>query len=224
MAQTGTHVYLPDLRGHGESPERRGDVDYIGQLQDDLHDLVKEQRKKDRLPIILGGHSSGGGLAARFGGTDYRHDVDGYLFVAPYLGHDAPTTRPDSGGWAKVKPIRLIAASILSQKGFKPVERARVLKFSFPKERRDGHETMHYSYRMMVSFNPRNYQEDLKGIKKPALTIVGTDDQALFAEKFEPTLKPLGIPVQFIEEAGHLGITQDPRLFETVEQWLNQFE
>jgi len=29
-------VYTPDLRGHGPTPKRRGDVDYIGQFEDDL--------------------------------------------------------------------------------------------------------------------------------------------------------------------------------------------
>ncbi|NCC36811.1 MAG: alpha/beta fold hydrolase, partial [Chloroflexia bacterium] len=34
------HVVTPDLRGHGFAPTRRGDVDYIGQLEDDLADLI----------------------------------------------------------------------------------------------------------------------------------------------------------------------------------------
>ena len=33
-------VYLPNVRGHHLSGQRRGDVDYIGQLEDDLADLV----------------------------------------------------------------------------------------------------------------------------------------------------------------------------------------
>jgi pimeloyl-ACP methyl ester carboxylesterase len=32
-------VWTPDVRGHGASPVRRGDIDYIGQLEDDLADL-----------------------------------------------------------------------------------------------------------------------------------------------------------------------------------------
>ena len=36
------HIITPDLRGHGFSPERRGDIDYIGQLEDDLADLISE--------------------------------------------------------------------------------------------------------------------------------------------------------------------------------------
>jgi non-heme chloroperoxidase len=36
----GVTVYAPDLRGHGSSG-RRGDIDYIGQLDDDLVDLYQ---------------------------------------------------------------------------------------------------------------------------------------------------------------------------------------
>jgi alpha-beta hydrolase superfamily lysophospholipase len=34
----GITTYVPDIRGHGGSG-RRGDIDYIGQLDDDLADL-----------------------------------------------------------------------------------------------------------------------------------------------------------------------------------------
>ncbi len=37
-----------------------GDLDYIGQFEDDLADLIKTYRGKDR-PAYLVGHSSGGG-------------------------------------------------------------------------------------------------------------------------------------------------------------------
>ena len=38
-------VYTPDLRGHGPSPLKRGDVDYIGQLEDDLAGLIAVIKK-----------------------------------------------------------------------------------------------------------------------------------------------------------------------------------
>lgn len=72
------HVVTPDLRGHGVAPARRGDVDYIGQLEDDLADLVGLLRV--RFPaarVVVGGHSSGGGLAVRFAGGGYGGMADG---------------------------------------------------------------------------------------------------------------------------------------------------
>src|SRR5271155_3548670 len=62
-------VVLPNLRGHYMSGRRRGDVDYIGQYEHDLDDLIKVLRGQGLTgPITLGGHSSGGGLAIRFAG------------------------------------------------------------------------------------------------------------------------------------------------------------
>ncbi len=35
LSRTGqAHVITPDLRGHGFAPQQRGDIDYIGQLED----------------------------------------------------------------------------------------------------------------------------------------------------------------------------------------------
>jgi hypothetical protein len=39
LSDTGYTVYVPDLRGHGHDG-RAGDIDYIGQLDNDLVDLV----------------------------------------------------------------------------------------------------------------------------------------------------------------------------------------
>lgn len=94
-----SQVYTPDLRGHGHSPERRGDVDYIGQLEDDLLDFIAMIPKDNpKAMLILGGHSSVGGLAVRFAGSKYGH---AYLLLSPYLQYNAPTVRHNSGGWAR---------------------------------------------------------------------------------------------------------------------------
>jgi len=54
-----TAVLVPDLRGHGATPVRRGDVDFIGQLEDDLADLIANARRSHpNAEIVLGGHSS----------------------------------------------------------------------------------------------------------------------------------------------------------------------
>jgi pimeloyl-ACP methyl ester carboxylesterase len=58
-------VIAPDLRGHGAQAKLRGDVAYIGQLEDDIADLIDLYARPGQ-KIILAGHSSGGGLAIRF--------------------------------------------------------------------------------------------------------------------------------------------------------------
>jgi alpha-beta hydrolase superfamily lysophospholipase len=66
------HVYTPDLRRHGLNPARRGDIDYVAQLEDDVADLITViKRKHPNTAVIVGGHSSGGGLALRFAGDQF---------------------------------------------------------------------------------------------------------------------------------------------------------
>jgi non-heme chloroperoxidase len=72
-------IVRPNLRGHYMSGPRRGDIDYIGQYEDDIADLIKFLRGEGHSgPIILGGHSSGGGLAIRFAGGPYASEVSSY--------------------------------------------------------------------------------------------------------------------------------------------------
>jgi alpha-beta hydrolase superfamily lysophospholipase len=91
-------VYTLDLRGHGASDGRRGDVDYIGQLEDDVADVIAAIRaRRPAARIVLLGHSAGGGLLVRYAGGGRGPAADGYVLLAPYLGPEAPTTKPDAG-------------------------------------------------------------------------------------------------------------------------------
>ncbi|MBW1784509.1 MAG: alpha/beta fold hydrolase, partial [Deltaproteobacteria bacterium] len=57
-SEGAAQVYTPDLRGHGLTPKRRGDADYIGQLEDDLADFIAMIRKENpKSMLIMGGHS-----------------------------------------------------------------------------------------------------------------------------------------------------------------------
>ena len=52
-------VYLPNLRGRYMSGAARGDIAYIGQLEDDLADFIDHAGEQGKSgPVILGGHSS----------------------------------------------------------------------------------------------------------------------------------------------------------------------
>jgi pimeloyl-ACP methyl ester carboxylesterase len=69
LAARGIEVFAPDIRGHGASGTR-GDIAYLGQLDDDLADLVGQMRSAGvATPISLVGHSSGGGFALRIAGS-----------------------------------------------------------------------------------------------------------------------------------------------------------
>jgi pimeloyl-ACP methyl ester carboxylesterase len=189
VAQAGATVIVPDLRGHGRSAlGRSGDIAYLGQLEHDLEDLNSYLRTRNpQSNIVLGGHSSGGGLAIRYGGSAAA-GFDGFLLLAPYLGHQAPTVRTDSGGWVQVSVRRYIALGLLNTLGITLFNDTPVLFFRRPPELADALQVESYSYRLNESLTPQPYGDALAGNGKPMLVLVGEQDEAFFADQFKPVL------------------------------------
>jgi non-heme chloroperoxidase len=216
------HVYTPDLRGHGPSPDMRGDVSYIDQLEDDLADLVGIIRKENpNATLIIGGHSSGGGLAVRFAGSRYGKQADAYLLLSPFLKYNAPTMRPNSGGWATPYTGRIAGLGILNTLRIHWFDFLTVIEFNMPKEARDGTETLSYSHRLNTAYAPRNYKKDLRAIKQPLLVIVGTRDEAFIANKFESVIaKYTNAQVSLLQNITHIGVVVSPENQPILRSWL----
>lgn len=217
-------VYTPDLRGHGRLPARRGDIDYIGQFEDDLAEfiaLVKQDGLKSKL--ILGGHSSGGGLAIRFAGSQYGQQVDAYLLLAPWLQYNAPTRRPATGRWARPYTPRIIGLTMLNQLGIRYFNNLPVIEFNMPQEVRDGTETLVYTFRLNRSYAPRDYRKDLGAITAPLLVIAGTADEVFFADKFEPVISQYtDVQVKLLPDVSHLGVAVSPETQSAMRMWLKR--
>ncbi len=225
LASAGVaEVITPDLRGHGYSPERRGDIDSQGQLVEDLVDLIAWLREaRPRKPLILGGHSSGGGLALRFAGTDHGSAVDALLLLSPYLHFDAPTMRPGSGGWAHPATGRIIALSILNGVGVHALDWLPVISFQMPETVRDGTETLQYTHRLNVGLAPVDYAANLASWKKPLLVLVGTEDEAFLPHEFDGAVLPHAphAMVELLPGVSHLGIAADPRAVSRVQAFVH---
>lgn len=222
-------VAIPDLRGHGQAPARRGDLDYIGQFEDDIADLIAVKARPGQKVILLG-HSSGGGLVVRFAGGKHRDLIAGAVLLAPFLQHDAPTTRPNSGGWAQVNLRRMIGLSILNLLGISAFNGQPVIRFAMPAAVLDGPlgltATTEYSYRLNTSFAPRrNWQQDLAKLP-PFLLIAGSEDEAFHATLYQPTLSALNAGGQYliVPGQGHLGIVDAPQTAKAVAQFMGQLK
>jgi non-heme chloroperoxidase len=216
-------VYVPDLRGHGASGGRRGDVDHVGQLEDDVADVLAIiRRERPGARIVLLGHSAGGGLVVRSAGGSRVPDVDGYVLLAPFLGADAPTTRPDSGGWATADIPKIIEVATDTAMGNASGQGAIVLRFNMPPAEAAPDQVLAYSYRMMMSYNPRrDLALDLAGIRRPLLVLAGERDESFFAERYEPTIAPHAkATVRVLPGVTHLGLVVNPLTAEAIEAWL----
>ena len=229
LSKSGTaHVFAPDLRGHGFAPEQRGDVSYIGQLEDDVADLiVVAEAQFPQANIIVGGHSSGGGLAVRFAGGEHGDLADGTILLAPYLQHNAPTTRANSGGWARPLTQRIIGLTMLNNIGIRWFNGLTVIQFNMPQSVLDGAlghtATTAYSYRLNTSFAPRrNYGRDLSAMTQPFLLVAGLEDESFIAEAYEPTMSQFTDSGSYalLPDLGHINLLTAPEATAIVTNWL----
>ncbi len=221
VAAMGAEVLLPDLRGHGENPAPRGDVSYIGQLEDDLQDLVLQHRKAGQ-KLVLMGHSSGGGLVVRFAGGAYGETLDRAVLLAPFLKYNAPTIRPNSGGWAHVLTRRVIGLSMLNMVGITALNHLVMIQFNIPEGIDRSMMTEAYSFRLNESYAPRrDYLADIAALPKFAL-IVGQEDEAFKASEFEPLMSSATDKGQYdiIESMSHLEISNSPQAINIIDNFL----
>lgn len=224
--QASATVVVPDLRGHGENPERRGDVDYIAQLEDDLADLILATRMPGQ-QVVLAGHSSGGGLVVRFAGGESGHLIDAAILMAPYLKYDAPTTRANSGGWARPLTRRIIGLAMLNNLGITALNHLVVIQFNFPDIVRDGplgHTiTDAYSFRLNTAFAPRgDYLADVAKLPE-FLLIAGTADESFVADGYESLMSEVTDKGQYllVNKASHLAIVDAPETTAAITVFLN---
>lgn len=218
-------VIAPDLRGHGPNPERRGDIDYIAQIEDDLADLISAERRAGQQVVMLG-HSSGGGMVLRFAGGAYGGMLDGAILLAPFVQHDAPTTRAHSGGWARVLMRRIIGLTMLNTVGVTQFNHLTVLQFRFPDVVLDGPmgdtATRAYSYRLMTGFNPRrNWGADIAALPV-FLLIAGEADEAFVAEAYEPAMSAHSADGRYVllPGVGHLDVVGHPQALAAITRFM----
>lgn len=183
-------VYIPDLRGYGINPLRRGDCDYIGQIEDDVADMVTHIKKeKPYARMILAGHSMGGGTVIRCAASRYAHLFDAYLLLAPAVSPNAPINYPpaESTKIIGVALPRIIGLTILNQLGIQRFNHFTVLVKNKSEDTAHGFETREISYRLAISRMPNlKYADDLKALNKPTLVLVGDNDEEFKAKAYVP--------------------------------------
>lgn len=221
---TGAEVIAIDLRGHGASGGVPGDVDYIGQYEDDLADVIREIRaRQPGGKIILAGHSMGGGIALRYAQRPGVPPVDGYLLFAPYLGWSSPTTRkeadPNAAGGAeflKVHLSRILGLKLLNAAGITAFNGLRTEIFNLPPEV----PLRSYSYRAMENGAPEDYRAALKAVYAPLLVIVGSRDEAFIADHYVGVIDHYSQgKVVVVPDATHNGVLHDGRALAAVTAW-----
>ena len=153
LAGDGIAVYAPDIRGHGDTG-RRGDIDRMGQLDEDLAALVAHVRLRHvGARLMLLGFSAGGGFVLKTAAGANSPLFDHFVMLAPALGAGAPTTRLKDDPWARPHIPRFIAPSILNRFGIHVFDGLEAIAYAVPPNSAAA-QTAAYSHRLAARPHP----------------------------------------------------------------------
>ncbi|CUT11959.1 Lysophospholipase EC 3115 [Bradyrhizobium sp.] len=218
IAARGVETWALDIRGHGGSGTR-GDIFYVGQLEDDLVDFVAEVRKTaPELPLTLIGHSAGAGFSLRVAATPIMQDMFvRTVLLAPYLGYDAPTNKPHSGGWANADLPRLFALATLRKLGIDCCSQLPVLALAVPATSAK-YLVATYSERLMRNFATRGYRIDFPATTRPVTIFGGAEDEMMISDKYAETVQAIkpSVDVRIIDGINHMGIVTNPKAISVI--------
>ena len=212
LAAAGVTAVSPDIRGHGASGTR-GDIAYIGQVEDDFADLIAQIRlTRPGARFALVGHSLGGGFVARIAGTPVGAEFDRLVMVSPFLGHDAPTNGEGNSRWAVADTPRLVVLAILHGFGIAISESLPVIAYATDPAAKTTTST--YSFRLLADYGPGfRWAETRATIQVNAARlrlVAGANDDLMNAPAYETEVKPLGVPVTLVSGVDHMGACYDP--------------
>jgi len=218
LAARGVEAFAVDIRGHGASGTR-GDIGYVGQLEDDLADFVAVVRKTiPDAPLTLVGHSAGGGFALRVTASPIQNLFARTVLLAPYLGYNAPTNRPDSGGWASADLPRIVALTMLRRIGIDCCDALPVVAFAV-QPNSEKIVVSAYTERLRRNFaNHPDFRSDLAAATRPVTIMSGAEDELMVAGKYAEAVRGItpAVDVKLIDGVNHMGIVSAPKAISVI--------
>ncbi|HTV30040.1 MAG TPA: alpha/beta fold hydrolase [Xanthobacteraceae bacterium] len=220
LAADNFMAVAPDMRGHGASGTR-GDIGYVGQLDNDLQDLLAELRREHHdAHFSLLGFSAGGGFALRVSAGKLASDFNRLVLLSPYLGYDAPSSRSSKGKaqWANADMPRIVALVMLRRLHFRCCEALPVIAFAL----RPGAEkfvTTWYSFRLLANFGPPpNLNAAFRRLKMPTMIIAGADDELMVPDKYSDIVAGIepAISVKILPGLGHIDMLHAPAAIDAI--------
>lgn len=180
--------YLVDIRGHGYSGGIRGDTPTIEQVWNDVDKIVEYVRKSyPDAPLHLAGHSCGSGLLINYNAHGKNTNlVDGYIFLAPYLGPISGTLKDHIDPKVSfVKKFRAWVYILNNVVHWNYLQHINAVFFNYPSFllKQDPLIVTSYSYAMSCATTPYEIGRLIEQVKKPFAIYIGQDDEQFLAEK-----------------------------------------
>ena len=181
LNQGGFNVVLYDVRGHGKSQGKRGDIKSVFIFTDDLHSLVEETKKTYNLPVYLLGHSMGG-IITNIYSTLYDN-YDGSIILS------SPTEVTSLG------PFNLIPYQLFGFLKFKTDFNDTRLSHFPPSDNLDPYALKYFTLRLagnIMRTGQKYLNKHVGKIQKPILILHGTEDKLVDYSQSESYMKKLG--------------------------------
>lgn len=174
-------TYLTDIRGHGNSGGPRGDAPSTQQVWDDINTLINIARTTHpQTPIFLAGHSSGAGLILNYSAYREHPEIQGYLFLSPFLGGRSSANRTHKNPAANfVKDVRLWAIIPHVITGGRLFNHTSAIFFNYPTwvYEQDPLVLPSYSCAMSAATSPSDAKILFSNLNKPFGLIIGSKDE-----------------------------------------------
>jgi pimeloyl-ACP methyl ester carboxylesterase len=229
LADTGVTTYAPDFRGSGLSGHS-GDINHIGQLEEDLEDLLAGiKAKQGDARFVLIGFSAGGSFALRIAAEKVGAEFAGIVAIAPYLGlHDEATRPTNAGGWVSIFAVRCLGLKLLNGVGVHRFDGLPILAFALPPNVEPAGGEPTWSYRMLENFITsgstsvlpprRTWRDDIKGAEDRLSVVFGAEDAGIDAEKAKSEFAAAApsVPVTVVDGTGHVGLVRSPEGVSTI--------
>ena len=205
LALAGVSVFLLDTRGNGKSEGTPGTVGYIGQLEDDLYDVIKSLKSQHTsAPLVLSGHSGGTATMLRYLDQYGDSEFAGLILLSPVLPTVIEASRFDLEGgllgymmeYFRRKPHFLPpppeTADFLPKINNIRFQLCKYLPFlrnmpvlTFPGDEEAARKTgrnLKFSYKLARCYVVENYDDIYRRLRKPLFLAIGDQDDATHPE------------------------------------------
>ncbi len=221
-------ITIFDLRGHGKSDGEMWQASYIGQYDDDIADIVKQIKAQNNGPLILAGHSMGGGITLRYALAQNAPNIDAYLLVSPLLGGDSESMKPQNNE-AKTtnapqqesqvifRTPRMIGVLMFNIIGIKSFNSLPIMLFNHIDQPAYGFNAL----ASMQPNEPKDYKIALGNIKTPLLLVAGNKDEYFNALAYPQIIKNYSKgDAILVNNETHEGILSNNEAILDIKNWL----
>lgn len=226
LAQSGNaSVHTLDMRGHGNNA--RGSARAPLYTQDIVEFVTSLRSIVGDAPIILGGHSAGGGLVLNIASGPDATQFDGWLFLAPFLGFANRSVRPFFGGWvAHIARTKIIAIAIANLIGMQRWNDRPVVTFDQEAFLHDPRYVREWSFDTVFGFGPGTTAQKSRAkisSDTPALLVAGEHDDCFRPEYYTAEFKKYAKngQIRVFTKQSHWSILVNETVSNAVNQWLN---